>query len=139
MVKSCFRKLVLPLVCDYVGELRICSPMVRTGVCQLLILREMNIYVNIFILLWMQHGKKNCYQTTSCVIFCFVFLSQLCLRQHGRNFIECQRKLVSFSEYFFLYAQPERGISELYLSNLNTAVIVIDQVTVMNNGFGFHA
>lgn len=44
-----------------------------------------------------------------------------------------------FLRVFFLYAQPKRGISELYLSNLNTAVIVIDQVTVMNNGFGFHA
>lgn len=47
---------------------------------------------------------------------------------------------MSFSEYFFfLYAQPKGGISELYLPNLNTAVIVIQQVTVMNKGFGFPA
>lgn len=83
--------------------------------------------------------KKNCYQTTSCVFY-YVFLSHLCLMQHSRKFSECKRKLlVGDFLSIFLYAQKKGGISELFLSILNTAVIVIEQVTVMTKGFGFHA
>lgn len=46
--------------------------------------------------------KPHCYQTTSGGFFYFIFLSQLCLIQHSRNFLECQRKLeVEFLRVFF--------------------------------------
>lgn len=87
----------------------------------------------------MQSGKKPCYQTTS-LFFLFCILNQLCLIQHSINFLESQRKLVGeFLGLFLLYTQQKGGISELYLSILNTSVIVREQVTVMNKGFGFHA
>lgn len=66
--------------------------------------------------------------------FSSVFLSQLYLIQHSRNFSECRRKLL-IGEFlrviFFLYAQQKGGISDLFLSILNTAVMVIEQVTVV--------
>lgn len=139
MGKLCFKKLVLLL--KSVILLVICL-MIRADVYQLLILRDMNIYVYIYEYINFAMNakwKKNCYQTTSCVFY-YVFLSHLCLMQHSRKFSECKRKLlVGDFLSIFLYAQKTGGISELFLSILNTAVIVIEQVTVMTKGFGFHA
>lgn len=86
----------------------------------------------------MQNGKKIAIRPLR--VFYYVFLSHLCLMQHSRKFSECKRKLlVGDFLSIFLYAQKKGGISELFLSILNTAVIVIEQVTVMTKGFGFHA
>lgn len=57
--------------------------------------------------------------------FEYVFLSQLCLREQNINFSVYQRKLLigEFLSEFFLnwYAQQKEGISEPFLSILNTA------------------
>lgn len=114
MVKSCFRKSVLPLVCDYVDELRICSPMVRTVSVSFFFWGKW-IYKWIFIWLWRQNGKKL-YPTTSYVFFLFCIFK--CLVQHGRNFLEYQRKVVGeFLGVFFFFCmhnQKEEFLSYIF-------------------------
>lgn len=46
--------------------------------------------------------KKFALRPLNVFFFYFVFLSQLCLIQHGRNFLECKRKLIGeFLSIFF--------------------------------------